>query len=177
MPAPTTTDRDEVLAAIVTATQGAVDRDPTAAHVTFAADGRSTGTVATQLRTRGHRFTVDEPAALGGADTGANPVEHALAALISCQVVTYRFWAALLQIAVDDVQVEAVGDLDVRGFFGLDESVRPGFGQIRLDVHVTGPESPERYAQLHAAVDAHCPVLDLFTQPTPVQVRLHPHQL
>lgn len=173
----TATDRDAALTAIVTATQGAVDLDPAAATVTFTADGQATGTVATQLRTRGHRLTIDEPATLGGDDTGANPVEHALAALISCQVVTYRFWAAQLQITVDDVRVEAAGDLDVRGFFGLDDGVRPGFGQIRLDVHVTGPESPERYAELHAAVDAHCPVLDLFSRPTPVQVRLHPHQL
>ena len=32
----------------------------------------------------------------------------------------------------------------------------------------TGPESPERYQQLAAAVDEHCPVLDLFRNPVPV---------
>jgi len=90
-------------------------------------------------------------------------------------VVTYRFWAARLGIRLDDVgirlddvEIDAVGDLDVRGFFGLDDEVRAGFGDIRLDVRLTGPERPERYAELQQAVDAHCPVLDLFTNPTPV---------
>lgn len=83
-------------------------------------------------------------------------------------MVTYRFWAARLGIRLDDVEIDAVGDLDVRGFFGLDDEVRAGFGDIRLDVRLTGPESPERYAELQQAVDAHCPVLDLFTNPTPV---------
>jgi uncharacterized OsmC-like protein len=173
-PAPT---RDEALAAIVTATEGAVAGDPAAARVLFTAEGRSTGSVATRLRTRQHRFTVDEPASLGGDDAGANPVEHALAALISCQVVTYRFWAARLGIAVDEIRVEAAGDLDVRGFFGLDDAVRPGFTQIRLDVHLSGPESAERYVELRRTVDAHCPVLDLFTNASPVEIRLHPHQV
>lgn len=67
------------------------------------------------------------------------------------------------------------GDLDVRGFFGLDPDVRPGFGEVRLDVHLSGPEPAARYAELHAAADEHCPVLDLFANPTPVRVRTHTH--
>ena len=168
------TARDEALTAIIAATSDAVAANVSAAHVTFGAQGSSSGIVATQLTAGGHAFTIDEPATLGGDDTGANPVEHALAALISCQVVTYRFWAARLGVALDDVRVQAAGDLDVRGFFGLDEGVRPGFTGVRLDVHLSGPESAERYAELHAAVDAHCPVLDLFAHPTPVLVSVHP---
>ena len=34
------------------------------------------------------------------------------------------------------------------------------------------PKRDERYAELHAAVDAHCPVLDLFANATPVTVTL-----
>src|SRR6516162_1826890 len=44
----------------------------------------------------GHKFTVDEPEALGGSNVAANPVEYALAALGSCQAITYRVWAAQL---------------------------------------------------------------------------------
>jgi hypothetical protein len=40
-------------------------------------------------------------------------------------------------------------------------------------VTVAGPESAERYAELAAAVDAHCPVLDLFQNPVPVSRALH----
>ena len=62
----------------------------------------------------------------------------------------------------------AEGDLDVRGFFGFDNSVRPGFTAVRLKVTPIGPETAERYQQLADAVDIHCPVYDLFSNATPV---------
>lgn len=164
--------RDERLGAIITATAGAVAGDPGLAGVQFRASGTGTGWVATDLTSRQHAYVVDEPASLGGDDSATNPVEAALGALIACQVVTYRFWAARLGVRLDDVAISAVGDLDVRGFFGLDDDVRPGFGDVRLEVRLTGPETAERYAELHAAVDAHCPVLDLFSNPTPVRTTL-----
>lgn len=120
----------------------------------------------------GHRFTVDEPENLGGGNEAANPVEYALAALGSCQAITYRFWAARLGIALDTVHVNVEGDLDVRGFFGIDETVRSGFGAVRLQVRVSGPETAGRYRELAEAVDAHCPVLDIFRHPVPVQREL-----
>jgi len=64
--------------------------------------------------------------------------------------------------------VRVEGDLDVRGFFGFDDTVRPGFSAVRVEVTVTGPESAGRYQELAAAVDEHCPVLDLFKNPVPV---------
>ena len=170
--APVAEERDQTLGAIISATGSAVAEDATRAVVEFRAEGRSTGSVATDVRTRQHLFVVDEPASLGGDDSATNPVEYALGSLIGCQVVTYRFWAVRLGIRLDDVQIDAVGDLDVRGFFGLDDAVRPGFGEIRLQVRLTGPESAERYAELQEAVDAHCPVLDLFTHPTSVSTAL-----
>jgi putative redox protein len=54
----------------------------------------------------------------------------------------------------------------------LDDNVRPGFGDIRVKVRLTGPASPEQYRQLQSAVDQHCPVLDLFSNPTPVRTEL-----
>lgn len=167
-----TTDRDASLVGILAATAEAVGADSTKAQVRFAATGRGVGTVATDVRTRQHSFVVDEPASLGGDDSATNPVEYALGAFLGCQVVTYRFWAAHLGIVVEDIDVSAVGDLDVRGFFGLDDAVRPGFSEIRVEVRLTGPESSERYAELQRVVDEHCPVLDLFARPTPVRTTL-----
>jgi hypothetical protein len=45
---------------------------------------------------------------------------------------------------------------------------------VRVTVRVSGPETPERYAELREAVDVHCPVLDLFGNATPVSTRLEP---
>ncbi len=46
--------------------------------------------------------------------------------------------------------------------------MRSGFTAVRVEVKVTGQESQERYEELAAAVDEHCPVLDLFKSPVPV---------
>ena len=108
----------------------------------------------------GHRFTVDEPEALGGGNVAANPVEYALAALGSCQAITYRVWAAQLGVRLDKVEISIDGDIDLRGFFGIDERIRAGFNAVRIQVSLSGPEDAARYAELAAAVDAHCPVLE-----------------
>jgi hypothetical protein len=68
--------------------------------------------------------------------------------------------------------VRVEGDLDLRSCFGVDGGARPGFTAIRVEVTVAGPESAERYAELAAAVDAHCPVLDLFQNPVPTSCAL-----
>jgi len=146
--------------------------DAAKARVVFRAEGALDGPTHVTLAAREHTIGVDEPAALGGGDAHANPVEYALASLASCQAITYRVWAAKLGIALDNVEVAAEGDIDLHGFLGLDDGVRPGFTGVRLTVTPSGPESPERYQQLADAVDAHCPVLDLLTNATPVERRL-----
>jgi putative redox protein len=84
--------------------------------------------------------------------------------------VVFRLYAHSLGIQVDDISVAAEGDLDARKLFGIDESVRAGFSDIRLTVTLTGPESKGRYQELRDVVDRHCPVLDLFANPTPVSI-------
>lgn len=145
-----------------------IGEDTANATLTFTAGGDGIGSVATRVKAGKHQFTVDEPTGLAGDDTAASPVEYALGALISCQVVIYRLYAHKLGIAFDEINIAADGDLDVRGLFGIDSSVRPGYEGIRLKVTITGPESQERYEALGDAVDAHCPVLDLFRNPTPI---------
>ena len=149
-----------------------IDARRDSAHLTYTVTGQGVGAVASTLRAGRHEFAVDEPAALAGDDLAASPVEVALGALISCQVVVYRLYAHALGIQVDDIDVTAEGDLDAARLFGKDESVRAGFGEVRLLVRLTGPETAQRYEELRAAVDAHCPVLDLFQNPTPVTTRV-----
>lgn len=160
------------LLSIIDATANAVRSNVANAQVVFSASATPQGAVGSEIVARTHRISVDEPPTLGGADAAINPVETLLAALLSCQVVTYQFWSAKLGIAFDTIELAAEGDLDVRGFFGLDDAVRPGFTAVRVKVTIAGPETAARYAELTAAVDAHCPVLDLTSNPTPVTTEL-----
>ena len=159
---------------VIDGTRGAVAADPRNAAVSFTTVNTLVPGTATQVEVvvRDKEFLVDEPTALGGGDTAANPVELALAALGSCQVITYQFWAAKLGISLESVSVRVEGDLDLHGFFGFDESTRPGFTAVRVQVTLNGPESAQRYAALKEQVDRHCPVLDVFANPVPVATEL-----
>lgn len=160
------------LGGVISATQDAVAVDKANAQVVFRASATAHDAVASTVSLGPYRVEVDEPPLLGGEGKAPNPVEYYLASLLSCQIVTWRFYAEKLGIAVDEIAAHAEGDLDVRGFFGLDDSVRAGFGEVRVVVKVRGPESLERYRELQDAVDAHCPVLDLTRNPTPVSTRV-----
>lgn len=157
------------LSGVITAAGDAIAADETNANVRVRASATGRDGVATTVALGRHTVATDEPPALGGDDTAPNPIELYLASLLSCQLVTWRFWAERLGVAYDHIEARADGDVDVRGFFGLDDAVRPGFGEIRVAVTVRGPESDERYRELQEAVDAHCPVLDSAINPTAVR--------
>ena len=126
---------------------------------------------ATRVRAGRHEWLIDEPAALAGDDAGTSPVEAALGALLACQTVVYRLYARRLGLTIDSLELRAEGDLDVRGLFGADD-VRPGFAGVSIVVDIDGPHERERFDELRRVVDAHCPVHDLFSNPTPIETRL-----
>ena len=144
-----------------------IAKDPQNAQLTYRVTGRGIGSVATEITAGKHRFLVDEPTALAGDDAAASPVEYALGALISCQVVVYRLYAQGLGLTIDEIEIVAEGDLDARTLFGIDGGTRAGFHGVRLKVDIQGPNTPEEYEKLREVVDAHCPVLDLFQNPVP----------
>jgi putative redox protein len=170
VPTVTSDERAERLTSAGTAWGDRIAADSSNAQLTYRVKAVGEGSVASRITVGKHSFVVDEPAALAGDDIAASPVEYALAALISCQVVVYRLYAQALGIQVDEIDITAEGDLDARRLFGIDETVRAGFTGVRLAISITGPETDERYQELRAAVDAHCPVLDLFANPTPITV-------
>ena len=125
-----------------------------------------------EARIRQFSVTVDEPPTLGGSDAGPNPVELVLAALATCQEITYRAYATALGVPLESVSVKLDGVLDLRGFFAVDEKVRSGFTGVQGTVTLKSSATQEELAKLKAVVDAHCPVLDILRAPVPVQLEL-----
>lgn len=156
---------------LIEQTKVALQEDPNATEVSLETGSELLEGTEVEVRVGERRIRADEPEKLGGTDTAPNPVEYALAALGSCQAITYRVWADRLGLSLDRVRVHVAGDLDLKGFFGLDPSTRPGFGGVDVRVELDGPEEEESYKRLFQVVNRHCPVLDLFENPVPVELR------
>lgn len=151
-------------------TQSALRAEPQRAVATFEASSRQVEGLKSEISIRDFKLTVDEPPELGGRNEGPNPVELVLASLATCQEITYRLYADSLGIPLDSVSVKVSGDIDLRGFFAVDEAVRPGFQAIRGEVKLESTAGPEQLARLKEAVDRHCPVLDILGRATPVSL-------
>lgn len=164
----------EDLQAAVGAVREKLRLTPGNAQVCFRSRSRLAAGFRSDVTIREHRLVVDEPAQLGGDDAGPNPIELLLGALGACQEITYQAYAAVLGIELRSVAVELEGDIDLRGFFGLDDAVRAGFQCIRGRVHLDSPALPAELERLKRLVDSHCPVLDMLTTAVPVELELAP---
>jgi uncharacterized OsmC-like protein len=157
---------------IFTTTQNELREAPEQALATFEVTSRQVEGLHSEVSVRQFRLGVDEPPELGGSDRAPNPVEYVLAALGACQEITYRLYADALGIPLDGVSVKLSGAIDLRGFFAADDGVRPGFRDIAATVTLDSPATAGELRRLKAAVDGHCPVLDVLRHVTPVSVGL-----
>jgi uncharacterized OsmC-like protein len=149
----------------------AMTLNPSAAMAQVTVGGELTGVCEVEITVGNRTIKSDMPQGLGGG-TAPTPGQYALAALGACQAVTYRFWSEKLGIRLEKLRVDVTGDIDHRSLFGVDADTRPGFGKVAVNVTLSGPETPEQYEELRRHVDEHCPVLDLFANPVPVDTAL-----
>jgi uncharacterized OsmC-like protein len=105
------------------------------------------------------RFSIDidEPLELGGGNAYANPQEYLLAGLNACMMVGYSALCALQGITLQKLEITTEGDIDLRGFFGLDPSVAPGYRELRTRVVIKGDGSEDQLRKIHELVLATSP--------------------
>ena len=125
-----------------------------------------------QSRNRTFMLEGDEPAVLLGKDHGPNAVEAVLHALASCLSVGIVYNAAAMGIEIKALQFQTEGELDLHGFLGLSETVRPGYRNITVKIALDATGSPEQIEGLLAHVKKTSPVLDIITNPAPVSIEM-----
>jgi hypothetical protein len=82
---------------------------------------------------------------------------------------TMVYHAAVRGIKLEEVESELEGDLDLRGFFGISDEVRPGYQEIRVNFKVkTDAENLEILKELIKL----SPVYDVVSSGTRVNVQI-----
>ena len=119
-------------------------------------------------RTKPFVLEADEPPVLLGKDEGANPVEFVLHALAACVTTSLVYHAAARGIALESVESQLEGDLDLRGFLGLSDQVRRGYKEIRVKFNVKSDASPEQLEEL----TKFSPVYDIISNAVPVSIQM-----
>ena len=106
---------------------------------------------------RSFSIDIDEPLELGGSNAYANPQEYLLASLNACMMVGYSALCALQGITLQKLEITTEGDIDLRGFFGLDPSIAPGYRELRTRVVIKGDGSEDQLRKIHELVLATSP--------------------
>jgi len=168
-----TTQLNAVDIAAVAGLAGKIVKSPEVASTTWRADVTWDGGFRSSASIREFPpIASDEPAALGGGDTGPNPVEQLLAALGNCLAVGYAANATVAGIELKALSVSLEGDLDLHTFLGLDPDGHAGFQAIRASVTIDTDAPAAEVDALHAKVIATSPVGHTLGRAIPVDISL-----
>jgi uncharacterized OsmC-like protein len=125
-------------------------------------------TLAGEVVPRSFTIVADEPHELLGTNAAPNPQELLMSAVNACMVVGYVAQASVRGISLDACRIETEGELDLRGFLGIDENVPAGYRRISYTVLLEGDGTREQYEDIHQAVMATSP--NYFNMAQPIQM-------
>jgi uncharacterized OsmC-like protein len=117
-------------------------------------------------------IVADEPPELCGQNTAPNPQELLMAAFNACIMVGYVANAAVMGVTLKNVEIETEGELNLRGFLGIDADVKPGYDSIQCRVRLTGNGTRQQYQAIHDQVLKTSPNYFNVSQPIRVDATL-----
>ncbi len=162
----------------------AIDNNPAAGMFTFQAatewtESLKSVTTINELDHAGETVSTreltvesDEPEQILGERTAPNAVELLLTALGSCLSVGYAAHAAAMEIEIDKLDIEMHGDVDLRGFLGISEDVRPGYDSVHCTVSIDANASEEEIQMLREQVESTSPLMDNISNTVELETEL-----
>ena len=114
------------------------------------------------------RFSVGMTEKYGGVNNGPNPGVYGRGALASCLAIGYSMWAARLGVPLTSLSVEVHASYDVRGELGVDDTVRPGYGEMRCVISIESDAPEADIRRLAETAERHSSWLDDLRHPVPV---------
>ena len=64
---------------------------------------------------------------------------------------------AVRGISLEKLEIETNGEIDLRGFLGLDPTIPPGYNNLSYVVRIKGSGAKQEFAEIHEAVMATSP--------------------
>ena len=114
------------------------------------------------------KIQADEPHELLGENGAPNPQELLMSAVNACMTVGYIAQASVRGIRLESCTIETEGELDLRGFLGLNDTVPNGYRRLHYTVTLKGDGTPEQYEDIHNAVKATSP--NYFNMACPIEM-------
>jgi len=113
-------------------------------------------------------YDSDEPPVLLGENKGANPGEVLLYGLLGCMTTAMVLLATARGIEVGGVSSRIEGDVDIKGFLGLDAEAKKGFQQIRVVFDIEGASDEQKHELITLAKQS--PIFNSLVNPVDVKV-------
>ena len=108
-----------------------------------------------------------------GGDGELNPMQTLLAALVACDVDLIAMHAALLEIPIESLTVEASGHFNVASYLGIEDSAGSGYDRIDYRVRIRAKGvTEEKLAYFRRVCEVSSPVGDSLSRSVPLQLEV-----
>jgi uncharacterized OsmC-like protein len=101
---------------------------------------------------RGFTICSDEPLELCGGNKFPNPQEYLMSSINACMMVGYAAAAAMMGVELTKLEIRISGNIDLRPFLGIDETVTTGYEKLEQTVTIAGDGTAEQFRQIHEIV-------------------------
>ena len=149
-----------------------VKGDPSKGQVEFETKTSWVEGAHSKTKIRDFSLEADEPRGLIGSDKAPNAVELVLASLGSCLSVGFAYNAAAMGINIRSMNIDVKGNLDLRGFLGISDSIRPGYQKITATCRIDCDAPREKLEELCKYVRRTSPVRDILGNAEPLEILL-----
>lgn len=116
-----------------------------------------------------YKAQYDFPDQLSGEGKGPTVCESCMGSLAACLTQTIIAHAISRGIQIDSINIDVEGDVDLRGFTGISNGVRPGAQQFRVNMNIkSNTASKEQINELYDIGKRFSPAFDTLTNGTSV---------
>jgi uncharacterized OsmC-like protein len=158
----------------------AMQNQPEMAKATFSAKSEWNGGFSVTSRSKDFRigsqnvernteYKMQYDLPLSGEESGLTVCEYCMGSLAACLTQTIVAHATSRSIQIDSIDIDVEGDVDLRGFTGISNDVRPGAQQFRVNMNIKSSNaSKEQINELREIGKRFSPAFDTLTNGTSV---------